>query len=126
MNRTKDILEIDKVLKLINQFIRTEKGNKFLFSNKIYLDFNELKKEYALIDELKNIYDNKGDLPIYSKLDIEVEINDLKKGKYLNNDKIILLKDEIKSSIDLLKFYNSLSDEYILIDKLFPSFALVH
>lgn len=121
MNRTKDILEIDKVLKLINQFIRTEKGNKFLFSNKIYLDFNELKKEYALIDELKNIYDNKGDLPIYSKLDIEVEINNLKKGKYLNNDKIILLKDEIKSSIDLLKFYNSLSDEYILIDKLFLS-----
>lgn len=119
MKKAKDVLEITKVIDLINKYILTIKGKEILYSFKIYNDKKSLIREYSKIDEMRRIYELKGNLPIFSKLDIEKEINDLKKGNFLNEDKIMLLKDEIKSTYDLNLFYKKLNERFIYIEELF-------
>lgn len=119
MKKAKDVLEITKVIDLINNYILTIKGKEILYSFKIYNDKKSLIREYSKIDEMRRIYELKGNLPIFSKLDIEKEINDLKKGNFLNEDKIMLLKDEIKSTYDLNLFYKKLNERFIYIEELF-------
>ncbi len=119
MKKAKDVLEINKVIDLINEFILTIKGKEILYSYKVYNDKKSLTREYSKIDEIRKIYELKGNLPIFSKLDIEKEINDLKAGKYLNEEKIILLKEEIKSSNDLNLFYKKINQRFLYVEELF-------
>ncbi len=119
MKKAKDVLEITKVIDLINNYILTIKGKEILYSFKIYNDKKSLIREYSKIDEMRRIYELKGNLPIFSKLDIEKEINDFKKSNFLNEDKIMLLKDEIKSTYDLNLFYKKLNERFIYIEELF-------
>ena len=119
MKKAKDVLEIDKVIELINHYILTLKGKNILYSYKTFNDKKSLVREYTKVDEIRRIYSLKGNFPIFSKLDMNEEIKSLKAGKFLSEDKIMLLRDEIKSTYDLNIFYKKLNERFLYIEELF-------
>ena len=119
MKKAKDVLEIDKVIELINHYILTLKGKNILYSYKTFNDKKSLVREYTKVDEIRRIYSLKGNFPIFSKLDMSEEIKSLKAGKFLSEDKIMLLRDEIKSTYDLNIFYKKLNERFLYVEELF-------
>ena len=74
MKKAKDVLEIDKVIELINHYILTLKGKNILYSYKTFNDKKSLVREYTKVDEIRRIYSLKGNFPVFSKLDMNEEI----------------------------------------------------
>jgi len=104
MKKTYDVLEIEKVLDLVNNYILTPVGKEKLYSKIIYNDKKSLFREYSKIHEIRKIYEKFGNFPIYSKLIFEEEIKKLKSGKALLIEVIINLKDELKYTQDLVNY----------------------
>lgn len=119
MKKTYDVLEIEKVLDLVNRYILTPVGKDNLYSKTIYNDKKSLFREYSKIDEIRKIYEKFGNFPIYSKLNIEEEIKKLKSGKALLIEVIINLKDELKSTQDLVNYLRKNDINLVFMNQIF-------
>ncbi len=119
MKKSYDVLEINKVLEKFNKYLRTITGISLLKNLHPSNDKKIIIHEYKKLDELRLIFENYNDLPIYSKLDIETEIENLKKGNFIDGLKLNLLKDEIYSANELIKFFNKVKLDLHEINRLF-------
>lgn len=114
-------LEINLVLDKIKKFIKTTKGIEKINSLQLYNDKKSVKREYNKLSEIYKIFDNYGDFPIYSKLDIEKEIQNLKKGSLMDGNKLNELKDELITTNELIRFYKKIDFNLHFVDILFKN-----
>lgn len=121
MQKSYDILEIDKVVEQIYQYAKTPYSQYLISSLKPYSDRRIIKREYQKISELIEVVFRFGDLPISSHLNVGLEIENIKKGNILDEYKLNLLKDEIYNTGELIAFYRKTNVETKLIKEMFNS-----
>lgn len=119
MKNSYQVLEIDKILDLIKKYIKTTKGYKKISILSVSNDKKYIEREYLKLNEMYSLFENYNEPPIYSKLDMEIEISNLKKGDIMIPLKLNSLKDEIYSSIELKKFYSKVKLNFLEINKIF-------
>lgn len=111
MNSVRQILEIDKILSKISWFIKTKKGQNILEKLDVFpneeLCKTELKKTY----DLGIIINKLGDLPICSHIDVLEEINKAKKGTVLDEETFNLIKEELLSIKDVIKYIHKIEEK---------------
>ncbi len=121
MKKSFYILEINKVIDLFKKYAKTIKGIDIFNNLALSNEKKYVIREYKKLDEMYKLYENYGELPIYSKLILSSEINSLKAGKLLNPLKLNLLKDEIYSSFEITSFLTKIKnkDDYKIIFEIF-------
>lgn len=111
MNSVRQILEIDKILSKISWFIKTKKGQNILEKLDVFpneeLCKTELKKTY----DLGIIINKLSDLPICSHIDVLEEINKAKKGTVLDEETFNLIKEELLSIKDVIKYIHKIEEK---------------
>src|SRR5574344_745829 len=108
MGSVREILEIDKILGNVSKYSKTINGKSFIESLDVFSNEDDCRKELDIFNESYNVYLEFGSFPISSKLDLYEEIKNIKKGVVLDPLKLNLLKDEIFSIKELIKFFNKI------------------
>ena len=121
MKKSFYILEINKVIELFKKYAKTIKGIDIFNNLTLSNEKKYVIREYKKLDEMYHLYENYGELPIYSKLILKNEIDALKAGKLLEPLKLNLLKDEIYSSFEIVSFISKIKnkEEYKVIFEIF-------
>jgi DNA mismatch repair protein MutS2 len=73
-NQTRQLLDIDKILKFYSKHVRSEIGRKYVRKHKTLVQYRDAKGRQALYREFERYIDIKGDFPWDDRL---VPVNDL-------------------------------------------------
>lgn len=108
MKKAYSQLEINQVIDKFKKYLKTTKAIEKINNLQVFNDKKTIKKEYFKLQEMYQIFENYGDLPIYSKLNLSKEIDNLKKGNLMEGIKLLDLKDELVSIKELILFYKKI------------------
>ena len=109
MNSVRQILEIDKVLEDVKFYIKTKNGFNIISNLDVFESRELLEIELEKTKEMIDVINALNDLPIVSHIDIIEEINNCKKGSVLDEYKFNLIKEELLSIKEIIKFFNKLT-----------------
>ena len=109
MKNIEEVLEIAKIKERIVKNAKTIVGKNKILELKPSNEFSIVDKNLSLVKEMNDVYYKYGELPIASELDMYEVILRIKKGNLLDEITLNLIKNDIYTTVDLIKFslYNS-------------------
>ena len=110
MNKVEQVLEIDKIKNEIVKYSRTLIGKNKIISLKPSSDINYIQSKYNDLKEMIDILREFGEIPLRSEINIYDLISDAKKGSIFDEITLNLIKSEIQSTVDVIKY--SMFNEY--------------
>lgn len=124
--KTLKILEFDRILNQLHQLAASEVGKKLALALRPMENFNGVKQ---LLDETQSILDIlrlKGSLPVSEVSDVTPHLKRLSIGASLNGLEIAQIGRVLKTTSELVRFFEALEDEEIQIEALRPTFEALH
>lgn len=121
MNSVRQILEIDLVLDKIKYFIKTKKGLAIISNLDVFENREECEEELKRNQEMLSIFLKHNDLPIVSHIDIEDIVSKAKKGTIIDELTFNLIKEELSSTKDIIKYFDKIIEKPIVLKDKFES-----
>ncbi len=98
MEKTKKLLEFDKVLDLISQYSYSGLGARYCCNANIYSDFEIIKLEQAYTTEARNLLNQNLEPPLENIYDINTALQDLKKGLAISAQELVEIAHLLKTT----------------------------
>lgn len=99
-------LEIDKILLLLTNKIKSLSGKKIISNIQVLPNKEKLVYEYNKLAEMINVVRIYRDLPLSSNILVKETFEIAKKGSYLDEISLNELKNEVYLTFEIIKFFN--------------------
>jgi DNA mismatch repair protein MutS2 len=115
MNDIEQILEIDKIKAEIVKFSRTLIGKNKILNLKPSSDIVFIQQKYNDLKEMIEVLKEFGEMPLRSEIDIYDLILNAKKGVVFDEITLNMIKSEIQSTVDVIKYsmFNEFDYKYL-------------
>ena len=121
MTKLEDVLEIEKIKDKIKAYSKTKIGRNKIDDLKPSKDFNFVSKELNKLDEAMKVLALYNDFPIISELDMYEEISYAKKGNVFSELTLNEIKQEIQTTVDVIKYSLKIKEDLSYLNELFMS-----
>src|SRR5574344_1278076 len=121
MDKAWKILEIDLIIEKIKNNLKTKKGLEILNLLKPSNDFSYITNELNKFNELDKYEEMFGVLPISTNIDLDELIKKINQGAVLVEEDLMVIREDILSTIDLERFILKQN-----IEKIKPSLILLN
>ena len=110
-----ETLEFSKIQERILEFCKTEKGRDTLLSLKMSSDISEIKKSLNELDEMMNLIQRYGQLPISSSVSLLTLIDIAKKTAMMTPSDLNHVLNDIEQSDKLIAHYQKHGENFPLL-----------
>ena len=121
MENIEEVLEIGKIREQIKKYTKTLLAKKKIDELKPSCEYSFVSKEYQKLKETIEVLDVYNDFPIISELDLYEEIAYAKKGNVFNEITLNQIKQEIQTTVDVIKYSLKIKEDYDALNELFMS-----
>lgn len=123
MKNIEEVLEIAKIKERIVKNAKTIVGKNKILELKPSNEFSVVDKNLSLVKEMNDVYYKYGELPIASELDMYEVILRIKKGNLLDEITLNLIKNDIYTTVDLIKFSLKIDIDLKYLNNMFVSLS---
>jgi len=115
MGNIEQILEIDKIKSEIIKYSRTLIGKNKILTLKPSSDIHYIEQKYNDLKEMMEVLREFGEIPLRSEIDIYDLILNAKKGVVFDEITLNMIKSEIQSTVDVIKYsmFNEFDYKYL-------------
>lgn len=121
MKKIEEVLEIEKIKNNLKKYTKTIIAKNKIDSLNPSSDFNYVNKELNKLNETINVLNIYNDFPIISELDMYEEISYAKKGNVFSEVTLNQIKQEIQTTVDVIKYSLKIKEDLKFINELFMS-----
>ena len=121
MENIESVLEIEKIKDKVKAYTKTVIARNKIDNLKPSKDFNFVKKELNKLKEMMMVLNLYNDLPLLSELDMYEEIAYAKKGNVFSEVKLNQIKQEIQTTVDVIKYSLKIKEDLSFLNELFMS-----
>ena len=123
MKNIEEVLEIAKIKERIVKNAKTIVGKNKILELKPSNEFSVVDKNLSLVKEMNDVYYKYGELPISNELDMYEVILRIKKGNLLDEITLNLIKNDIYTTVDLIKFSLKIDIDLKYLNNMFVSLS---
>lgn len=121
MKNIEEVLEISKIKDKIIEYSKTKVGKDKIENLKPSSDFKFIAKELNKLKETIEVLSIYNDFPILSEIDMYEEISYAKKGNVFNEITLNAIKQEIQTTVDVIKYSLKIKEDLNFLNELFMS-----
>ena len=111
MKKEFETLEIEKILKEIEKYIKTTSGYNLIKNISTFSNLEKIQNEYSKLHEIIYVIDTYNDIPLSSELNIYECLKSAKKGSYLDEYSLNLIKNELILVKEIISYFKVVTEE---------------